>query len=27
LQEGELVMDQPADQLTPADLSRLYEAG
>ena len=27
LQDGELVMDQPSDQLTPADLSRLYEAG
>ncbi len=27
LQDGELVMDQPADQLTSTDLSRLYEAG
>ena len=27
LQNGELVMDQPSEQLTAADLSRLYEAG
>ena len=27
LQDGELVMDQPSDQLTSADLSRLYESG
>jgi phosphonate transport system ATP-binding protein len=27
LQDGELVMDQPSEQLTAADLSRLYEAG
>ncbi len=26
LQDGELVMDQPSDQLTSDDLSRLYEA-
>ena len=27
LQDGELVMDQPSDQLTSADLFRLYESG
>ena len=27
LQDGQVVMDQPADQLTPTDLSRLYAAG